>query len=100
MSVACIFKTEAQKTIFFQLIDYQLSKTEEAFNNVESKIMELDVKKDLAKAKELEKKLDDKQRALKGELTQYKSKIENNDTNNELLEDEESTLNINVSESE
>lgn len=122
MSVACIFKTEAQKTIFFQLIDYQLSKTEEAFNNVESKIMELDVKienfgnpeildksqqinleyakKDLAKAKELAKKLDYKQRALKGELTKFKSKFENNDTNNELLEDEESTLNINVSESE
>lgn len=122
MSVACIFKTEAQKTIFLQLIEYQLSKTEEAFNNIESKIIELNAKiedfgnpeildrsqqinleyakKDLVKAKELAKKLDYKKRTLKGELTKFKSKIEINDTNDEFIEDKESTLNIDVSESE
>lgn len=120
MSVACVYKTEALKAIFFKLIEYQLNKTNEAFNNNEAKIKDIETKianfgnpeqldrsqqinleyanKDLKKALDLRSRLDYKKRTLKGEQTKFKNKIKTDDTNEDYIEEEDSTLDVNVSE--
>lgn len=120
MSVACVYKTEALKAIFFKLIEYQLNKTDEAFDNNEAKIKDIETKianfgnpeqldrsqqinleyanKDLKKALDLRSRLDYKKRTLKGEQTKFKNKIKTDDTNEDYIEEEDSTLDVNVSE--
>ena len=108
MSIATIFNDEDKDNIFLLLNAYQLTKIEDAFDEIECKISMLQekivgfgneeilersqqinlqyAKNDLARAEEQAKRIKSKRTYLKGERTKFENRIQSdNDDNTEDL---------------